>query len=71
MANHPKLIIVQGTFLDTVEKLLNTPPPPKGAADKAAYANAKRIIKKVRNTEVVDYRPKKAGTRRKGRASKG
>jgi hypothetical protein len=33
MANHPKLITIPGTFLDTVEKLLHTPPPPKTAKD--------------------------------------
>lgn len=47
-ANHPKLIVVKGTFLDAVEKLLNTAPPPKAAKDEAVFAKARRSLKRAR-----------------------
>jgi hypothetical protein len=50
------MIVVPGTFLDAVEKLLHTAPPPKTAKDKAAFAKAKRIIKRTpkRPVEMLD-----------------
>ena len=77
MANHPKMIVIPGTFLDAVEKLLRTAPPPKGAKDKADFARAKRIIKRTRKrpVEMLDEQAmlrrmtakKKTGARKKGR----
>ena len=55
MANHPKLIVIPGTFLDAVDKLLKTAPPPKGAKDK------------TRTREVAEYVPRKTGARKKAR----
>ena len=77
MPNHPKLIVIPGTFLDAVEKLLRTAPPPKGAKDKADFARAKQIIKRTRKrpVEMLDEQAmlrrmtgkKKARTRKKAR----
>lgn len=43
MANRPKPIKLPGTFMQAVERLLNTAPPPKGKTKKAA---AKKPTKK-------------------------
>lgn len=34
MAKHPKSITLSGPFLDAVERLLRTAPPPRSAEDK-------------------------------------
>ncbi len=67
MANHPKLIVIPGTFLDAVEKLLHTAPPPKTARDRADRQRAARIVKAVRKRGPVKKRAQKAVTRKKAR----
>lgn len=57
MPNHPKLIVIPGTFLDAVDRLLKTAPPPKSAKDRAEIAKGKRIIAKARKTRVVGLKP--------------
>jgi hypothetical protein len=64
MANHPKLIVIPGTFHDAVERLLHTAPPPTKTAA-AREALAKQDVQRKRKTQTGAK--KKTGTRKKAR----
>jgi hypothetical protein len=65
MANHPKLLVIPGTFLDAVEKLLKTAPPPKTAKARAQLERDKETVAGIRQR--ARKRARKAGTRKKAR----
>ena len=62
MANHPKLIVIPGPFLDAVEKLLRTAPPPRSAPERKLLTKLE-ARRKGRATGAK----KKAGTQKKTR----
>lgn len=53
MRRESRLVVIPGTWLNDVERLLETAPRPTSAKTRAAIARGKRIIAKVRKTRIV------------------
>jgi hypothetical protein len=60
MANHPKLIKIEGPFLDALKKLLRTVPPPRSAPERKLLTKLE-----ARRKRKAPAGAKKAGTRKK------
>ena len=51
--NRTQAFLISGATLDAFDRLLKMVPPPRSAKDRAAIAQARRIVDKARRTSVT------------------